>query len=430
MPAGAGVLRRLVSNTGWLLAEKSLRLAVGLVVGGWMARYLGPEQFGLYNYSLALVALFAVLANVGLDSVVVRQIVRDPAGREETLGSAFLLKAAGGVLALLVSVSASLLLGAADERVPWLVALMALALLAQAFDTVDLWFQSQLQARYVMIARQAAFLAFAVVKILLIVGEAPLIAFAWTVLGESALAAAGLVVGYRLKRHRILDWRASAAGMRKLLEQCWPLLLSGMMVAIYMRIDQVMLGQLAGSQAVGTYSAAVVLSELWYVIPSAIVASAAPLLAEAKHTDAAHYRHQLTLLLRWLAVVSCAVALPVSMLSDELVVLVFGSEYRASGAVLAVHVWTVLFVALGVASSQYLLHENLTRIALQRTLAGVVVNILLNFLWIPRHGPVGAAWAALIAYAVASLFLFQSPASRACLRLMLRALWPFPGRTT
>ncbi len=183
MPA-ASVFGRVFRNTGWLLAEKSLRLAVGLFVGGWVARYLGPAQFGLYNYSLALVALFGVLANVGLDSVVVRQIVRDPAGREETLGSAFLLKAAGGILALIVSVSASLLLGATDERIPWLVALMALALLAQAFDTVDLWFQSQLQARYVVIARQAAFIALAAVKILLIVGEAPLIAFAWAALGN------------------------------------------------------------------------------------------------------------------------------------------------------------------------------------------------------------------------------------------------------
>lgn len=201
------------------------------------------------------------------------------------------------------------------------------------------------------------------------------------------------------------------------------------MIAIYMRVDQVMLGQLAGSTAVGTYSAAIILSELWYAIPLAIVASTAPLLAEARSADRAAYRRLLTMLLRWLTLASCAFAILVSLMSEPLVVLVFGGAYRDSGAILAVHVWTAAFVALGTASSQYLLHENLTRISFQRTLAGVTVNILLNLLWIPRYGPIGAAWAAVVAHAVASLFLFQSPASRACLWLMLRALWPFPGRS-
>ena len=429
MAAHMSVVQRIFRNSGWLLAEKALRLAVGLLVGGWMARHLGPEQFGLYNYSLALVALFSVLANLGLDSVVVRDIVRDPARRDATLGSAFLLKTAGGVLAVSASISASLLLDVADKRVPWLVALLSLTLIAQAFDTVDLWFQSQLQVRFSVVARHAAFLAIATAKILLILSDAPLIAFAWAALGESVLAAITLVVAYRLNRYRLMAWRAELARMHELLAQCWPLFLSGVMIAIYMRVDQVMLGQLAGSTAVGTYSAAIILSELWYAIPLAIVASTAPLLAEARNADRAAYRRLLTMLLRWLTLASCAFAILVSLMSKPLVVLVFGGAYRDSGAILAVHVWTAVFVALGTASSQYLLHENLTRISLQRTLAGVTVNILLNLLWIPRYGPIGAAWAAVVAHAVASLFLFQSPASRACLRLMLRALWPFPGRS-
>ena len=428
MTADSRVLTGILGNTGWLLAEKALRMILGLFVGGWVARYLGPEQFGLFNYALALVALFAILANAGLDSVVVRDVVCDPAGRDTVLGSAFLLKLAGGLLAVLGATAAGLLFDAGDDRVHWLVVLMALALLAQAFDTIDLYFQSKLQARYAVFARNVAFVLLAAVKIALILSEAPLIAFAWAVFAESMLSALGLVAAYRLASNRITAWRGSIARMRGLLRQCWPLMLSGLMVAVYTRIDQVMLGTMAGTESVGIYSAGTLLSELWYVVPVAIVVSAAPVLTRARAADPALYRHQLILLFRWLGTFCGAIALPVSLFSEPLVALVFGDAYRASGAVLAVHVWATLFVALGVISSQYLLLEDLNRVSLQRTLAGAAVNILLNMIWIPMYGPVGAAWATLVSYAVASLSLFHNRKSRECLLLMLQALRPSAGR--
>ena len=71
---GRGNLQKLIGNTGWLFADRILRLGVGLWVGIWTARYLGPEQFGLFNYSIAFVALFSVFATLGLDGIVVDSI--------------------------------------------------------------------------------------------------------------------------------------------------------------------------------------------------------------------------------------------------------------------------------------------------------------------------------------------------------------------
>jgi PST family polysaccharide transporter len=186
-----------------------------------------------------------------------------------------------------------------------------------------------------------------------------------------------------------------------------------------------MLGQMAGAEALGVYSSAVFLSEPLYLVPMAIVSSAAPALAQVRDTDPALYRKRLEQLFRLVVFLSIAMALPVCLFATPLIVLVFGQAYQDAGPVLAVHVWATAFVALGVASSQYLVLEGLTRISLERTLLGAALNIVLNVLWIPQYGAVGCAWATLISYAAASLFLFHTAASRQCLAIMLRAFWPF-----
>jgi O-antigen/teichoic acid export membrane protein len=92
-------LVKIIDNIGWLFFDKTLRMGVGLFVGVWVTRYLGPEQFGLFNFATAFTALFGAVATLGLQGIVVRDIVNDPSCKEETLGTAALLHLIGGTLA-------------------------------------------------------------------------------------------------------------------------------------------------------------------------------------------------------------------------------------------------------------------------------------------------------------------------------------------
>jgi PST family polysaccharide transporter len=424
---GRALVEAALGNAGWLLAEKLARLAIGFTVGALVARYLGPERFGELSYALALAALFAFLASIGLDAVVVRELSRRPEERDAILGSAFALKAAGGLAAFACATGATLFLDDAAGSLRSLVLPAALAFVLQAFDAVDLWFQSRLRARYAVLARNAAFLAVALLKLALIALGAPLAAFAWAVLAEAALAAAALTAAYRVDRNRMGAWRVRKEWIAALLRQGWPLALAGFMTAVYMRIDQVMLGSMAGAEAVGRYSPAVLLSEVLFIVPVVVVASVAPVLARDREIDQSRYLARLERLFRALLGLSFLLALGTSLASRPIVLLVFGPAYADAAAVLAVHAWATIFVALGVASSQFLLLEDLTRISFQRTLAGAALNVILNLLWIPDYGAVGCAWATLISYATASLFLFQTATTRRCLAMMLRAVWPFAG---
>lgn len=154
---GRTALQKILANTGWLFVDKILRMGVGLLVGVWVARYLGPEQFGLYNYALSFVALFSAFATLGLDGIVVRDIVRDPSYKNEILGTAFILKLLGGISTLILAVGAVSLLRPHDNLTRWLVGIIAAGTIFQAFDVIDFWFQSQVQSKYTVYAKNVAF---------------------------------------------------------------------------------------------------------------------------------------------------------------------------------------------------------------------------------------------------------------------------------
>ena len=269
-------LQAALSNTGWLLADKILRMSVGLFVWVWIARSLGPEQFGLWNFVTAFTALFCAFATLGLDGIVVRELVKNPERQNDLLGSAFVLKFIGGVISLLIALLAISLVRSGETLTLWLVGLSAAGFIFQSVNVIDFYFQAKVQSRYTVYAASGAFVLMTLVKIFLLLTSAPLIAFAWAGLGEIALTAIFLLVAYRFNHHNMREWRYDGRVARELLRASWPLILSGLAIMIYMRIDQIMIGQMLGDKEVGLYSAAVRISEVWYFIPMAIVSSVFP----------------------------------------------------------------------------------------------------------------------------------------------------------
>ncbi|MBT9168465.1 MAG: hypothetical protein DDT22_00505 [candidate division WS2 bacterium] len=402
---GHHTLQRIFGNTGWLFTDKMLRMGVGLLVGVWVARYLGPAQFGTYSYALAFVALFSAFATLGLDNIVIRDIVRDPSYKDEILGTAFILKLIGGGSALLLATVGILLLRPNDSLTIWLVGIIATGMIFQAFDTIDFWFQSQVASKYAVYAKNTAFLLFALVKIGLILVNAPLIAFALAGVGEIAVGAFGLVIAYKSHGHMLKAWRGSLKWANKLLKNSWSLILGGLSVMVYMRIDQIMLGDMVGSEAVGIYSAATRISEVWYFIPMAITSSVFPSIIQAKSVNDGLYYHRLQRLFSLMTALSFVIAIMMTFLSTKVVTILFGKAFSPAGPVLAIHIWASLFVFLGSAQSSWDITENLTKLALLRTFLGAIINIVLNIILIPHYLAIGAAVATIVSQAFSAYIL-------------------------
>ncbi|NMF63047.1 flippase [Brasilonema octagenarum] len=395
-------LRAIIANTGWLFADRILRMGVGLLVGVWIARYLGVQQYGLLNYAIAFVSLFSPFATLGLDNVVVRDLVRDSSHKKQILGTTFWLKLLGGVGSVLLSVGFICLIRQDENSTVWLVAILATAGIFQALDTIDLWFQSQVQSKYTVVAKNTAFVIITLIKIALLKMQASLIAFAWASLAEIGLGAVGLAITYKVKGHSLWVWRWSFPLAKALLKESLPHLFSGLAILIYMKIDLIMLGQMLGDNAVGIYSAATRISEVWYFIPTAITSSVSPSIYTARQTNEDLYYRRIGQLLRLLVLLSLAIALPMTFLSGTITSMLFGNAYAGAGPILAIHIWAALFVFMGVATSPWFNAESLAHLSMYITFMGAIINVLLNLFLIPSYAGVGAAIATVISYAYAS----------------------------
>lgn len=409
---GSETLRRILANTGWLFIDQVVRMGFGLVVGVWVARYLGPEQFGTLNYALAFVALFGVFVTLGLDGIVIRNIVRDPSAQDEILGTSFLLIVGGGFLTLGLTILAIYYLRPEDYLCRWLVGILAAKTVFQAFDVIDFWFRSQVQSKYTVWAKNTAYFLVALVKIALILLKAPLIAFAWAMAAEAGLGAGALVLVYRLRGYSCQGWSASLHQAQKLLRDSWPLIFSSLMIMIYLRIDQVMLGQMADDKAVGIYSAAVRLSEIWYFVPMILASSVFPSLVKSKQLGEPEYLRRIQKYFDLNVLLAYALAIPTSLLSPIIISSLYGNAYQGAEIIFAILIWGCLFVFMGVAREQYMLSEGMMKISLITTTVGAISNIILNLFLIPIYLGVGAAISTLLAQIIAAYlcsFLINRP---------------------
>jgi len=419
---GRAQLRKVVHNTGWQIADKVLRMIFSLLVGLWVARYLGPVNFGLLNFAIAFALLFTPIADIGLQAIVMREIVRRPEDHSRLLASAIVLRLIGALAANLVAWGCVLALRPGDMRSLVMVAAISLSFMPQALDVIEFDYQARMHPVPVVIVRIVSLLLFVAVRIWMVTAEAPVVWFAAAVTGEAAVSA---LLFWRLSRAGARTLRMSAVDpgeMRGLLRSAWPLAVSSLSVLLYMRIDQVMLGQILGNGAVGIFSAAVRISESWYFVPMSVAAAVAPALTAAHQRSDEEYRRKLLAVTRamvWLGVAAGAV---LAFNADRVISLLYGPGYSEASTVLAVHAWAGVFAGLGLASGPWFINAGLTRLRMLNTLIGGAANVALNLYVIPRFGAVGAAMSTLVSYCLAGFVLNAlSARSRPVFWLQLRA---------
>ena len=396
--------KRYFANTSWMMSEKIVSMVVALFVGIYVIRYLGPERFGLLSYAMSFVALFSAIATLGLERIVIRNLVQANEDKDKLLCTAFILKAIGGLL-LIILVFIGVQFTSSDKFTKMLVLIIAGGMLFQSFNVIDFYFQSRVLAKFTSFAQICSIFVSSVTKLMLIAIHAPLVWFAWAFVLENVVLAIALILVYHKQKLEFLRWRFEKSLAMELLRDSWPLILSGLAIMVYMRIDQIMIKEMLDSKAVGNYAAAVRLSEAWYFIPMAISSSLFPAIINARKVSEEFYYDRLQKLYDLMVWMGIAIVIPTTLLADPIVKILFGNQYLPAAGVLRIHIWAGVFVFLGVASSQYLIAENYTRISFSRTFIGAIANVILNIILIPKYGINGAAFATLISYFVATFFI-------------------------
>jgi O-antigen/teichoic acid export membrane protein len=425
------ILRGLVTNTSWLLGERILRVCVNLAVGIYVARYLGPGNFGALSYALSFTGLFSVFVLLGLPRILIRELVRTPEQTGRLLGTAGGLMALGGLAALgLLAATVPALDISPVER--WMILIIGSGLVFQAGNVLEFHFQAVMQTRQVATAQALQLGVSALVRIALILARADLVWFAAAAALDNCLTACTLTIQYRRSRLTAQPWRFSTTTAVALLKNAWPLMLSTIAVTVYMKVDQVMLRSILGADAVGQYAAAVRISEGWYFIPVAITAAVFPAVLNARQAGNDAYLAKIQSLFNVMVWLAVAIALPMTFLSGIVVTLLYGSAYLPAAPILTVHIWAAVFVFTNNALQQWYIAEGLEKLAAVRTGAGLILNIALNLLLIPAYGAIGAAWATLVSRAMVGFlinFIFSNTRPMFWMIFRSLALGLVPGKT-
>jgi len=400
---GEGSLK-YVSNAFWLFSEKGLRAVEAFLVGLWVARYLGPEDFGLLNYAYSLVFLFTAFATLGLDQIVVKDLVDKKASRDTILGTTFGLRIAGFFI-MSIMIWVLLLTLDNDTEVNNLIWLITFSVLFQSFNGIDFYFQSRVASKPITWVNMVMVLISALIKITLIVFHADLIYFAGVYCVETLISAIGFAYFYRREKLRLLDWEFNWVTAKNLLSRSWFLIIGTIATAIYMKIDQVMIKEFMGNKEVGLYSAAVKTCSVWLFVTVAITQSVFPSLVKLKKVSQEQFLNRLQQLYNLLMKIAIVASIVFSLFSSVIMKFLFGEAYIESSGILTIYIWSIVFVYLSNGSWGYYLNENLEKFSSIRLLLGAVINIILNLIFINKFGLLGAAYATLISYAISGYFV-------------------------
>ncbi|QCJ72092.1 hypothetical protein C9446_19560 [Providencia heimbachae] len=378
-------------------------MGLGLLVSAWVARYLGPGQFGELAYVLAYLAFFQAISTLGMDGIIVRDIAKKKQNANEILGTAFTLRAITGITCWFIAVCSMAFLNGWNDQSVYITALAGATLVFQAADTVDLWFQSQSQNKRTVAVKLSAYIFANGIKVILILNKAPLLAFAAVVTLETFTVACGLFYAYK-KYPCEQPWRKLKKQAISLLHESWPFMISGLSIVLYMRVDQLMIKNYLGDTELGIYAAVLPLATLWQFIPMTLSISLAPMVAQSKAKGDDDFYKTLGHIFRIFAMLGWLVCIPISLVSPFIVSILFGDIYISGAIVLTIIVFTNLFINMGVAQSLWIVNERKSKLSLYKTIMGAIVCIISNIILIPLYGIIGAAISAVLAQAVSAVF--------------------------
>lgn len=394
-------IKKIISNAGWLLFDKFIRLIFGLLVGVWVARYLGPGTYGQLAYVVTLISFFQVVSLLGMDTILVRDIAHDKEKANQILGTAIIMRFCAGLLCLVVAVSC-----VGFFNGPYFALLTLLAggsLIFQCSDTIDIWFQSQSQSKRTVIAKLCSYSVTNIMRIILILYHAPLWGFALLLSIDALLSA--MALSYAYKTFKTTDkWKATLARSKSLLSESWPFLISGISIILYMRVDQIMIKNFLGEKPLGVYAASLQFSTLWNFVPVTLSVSLAPYIARKKKESEQAYYNALSNVFLVFSAIGWAITLLISVLSPLIINIMLGASYTDGVGVLTIHVVTNLFIGLGVAQSLWIVNERKGTFILYKSLTGLFVCGIANLILIPLYGIKGAAFAAVLSQISAAMF--------------------------
>jgi len=426
-------MKRYAKNTSVMYIEHIIRLVVVFAVGIPVTRYLQPENFGILNYAAGWVGLFLSMSTLGLEEIVVRDLVKNPSKRDELIGTSFLLRSIGSALMIIVVTTFSWARGN-DATTIQLIFIFAFAEFFRSSTLIEQYYRSRVEARKTVPVHLLQVIISAAIKLVLVFLEADIRWFAAVVIVETLILTIGFFAVYKTDGFLARKWRATWSMAKYLMQQAWPLFIFGFALFVQARIDQVMIRDILtathglefGNREVGQYSVALKMVEAIAFLSVLLQKSLAPAITLAKEKDFLLYEDRLLNQYRLMFILFIITGMPLYMFSEQIIILLYGEEFRPAGILLSLLSLRLLFIYMGVGKTSFITNENLFRYSLATALVGATVNIALNYALIGSFHAKGAVIATIVSFFV-SMFIMDAlyRKTRWNLKLMTLAMVTF-----
>lgn len=386
---------KTVQNAKWMISEQMVQMILNVVIGVLTARYLGPSNYGVINYCAAYVAFFSSVCTLGLEGIIIKEMVADREHEGTILGTGLVMRLFSSTISIGAIMLILYFVDDANALILRVGFLQSLVLLFRSFELIDFWFQSYLKSKYVALVKSLSYFLIAAYKIFILATGKSIEWFAFSTSLDFLLIAILLVIIYKKADGGRLHF--SFKMVKQLISQSFFFIISGLIITVYLQIDKIMIKQMLDEVHVGWYSAATTICNYWVLIPTAVINSSRPSIMEAKkngHEEVYLKRiKQLYAILIWGGII---VSAGISVLSKLIIGILYDEAYAPAAASLAIAIWYTTFSTLGLARGIWLICENKNKYVIGCVFWGAVINCILNYILIPVMGINGAAVATLV----------------------------------
>lgn len=391
---------QITRNLFWSVIGKITTLAGSLLVGIIIARYLGPEKYGLMNYVTSFVALFQILALFGLDNIEIREEAKGKYSYQTIIGTSFIIKMVLAILSVALSIITSLMMEA-DRFTVTLIAIFSLSMIANTFSVCRNYFMAIVQNEYVVKSEILRTILGVGIKVALLLLNADLIWFIIAAMIDYYILAIGYITAYKSKIGMLSSWRYDKNCAIYLLKESFPLLITSAAVIIYQRIDQVMIGTMVGKEEVGYFSVASRIVEILIYIPTIIVQTIIPVLTKIRITSKQEYDEKSQRFMNLTIWCTFVGSLLTSICANWIVYILFGKQYLSASYVLSILAFKATLVAISSTAGNMIVLEGKQKYVIFRDLMGCIICIGMNYYLLPIYGIIASAIITLVSNFIA-----------------------------
>ena len=388
-------VNKIAKNTSILFSATLISYLFGFFTTLYAARYLGAEEFGVISLALALTGIYIIFTDLGLNTLIVREISRDKTLVDSYVTNITLIKLMLVVITFGLLILTIKILGY-SQQVTYVVILITFSMIFTSFSGLfNSIFQAYEKMEYQSIGTilNAALILLGVLIAIYYNLSVITFAFVYVIASFIVLIYSFMVYSWKFALPKII---IDLSFWKPTIKEALPYGITGIFATVYLWIDSIILSVMVGNEVVGWYNAAYRLVFIFLSLYAVYMISIFPVMSGFYKSSKKSIKIVYERSFKYLLIVSFPLAVFITLMANKIILFIYGTGYIPSIITLQILIWTIVFMFINNLSYYLLGSINKPLIGVKIFAFGAILNIILNLLLIPKFSYIGSAYATVI----------------------------------